>query len=158
MDNTVGSQQDTVIIGTLLGDGFLEFNGTYTRLVIDHSMKQKEYVSWLQSQLHPLPTSLIFRNRYDRRTGNTYGHCILRTKTSQYFEKYVKLFYPNGIRRIPTSLPLIINPRILAIWIMDDGYKRNDCNAMRINTQAYTYDEHIIMQKSLMKLSLDTTI
>ena len=54
-DNTVGSwgvkmhltkQQKAVFIGTLLGDGCLELNGSKVRLRIDHSGKQKGYVEW----------------------------------------------------------------------------------------------------------------
>ena len=33
----------------------------------------------------------------------------------------------------------------LAIWLMDDGYKRNDCSAIRLNTDSFCHEE----QKSL---------
>jgi hypothetical protein len=37
MGNTVGSQLREVLIGTFLGDGFMEQNGNYKRFVCGHS-------------------------------------------------------------------------------------------------------------------------
>lgn len=41
---------------------------------------------------------------------------------------------------------------------MDDGYKRNDCNAMRLNTQSYTYDDHKVIRESLKNFDIDSHI
>lgn len=41
---------------------------------------------------------------------------------------------------------------------MDDGYRRNDCNAIRLNTQSYNYHEHQVIGKSLKKLNIESTI
>jgi hypothetical protein len=158
MDNTVGSQLENIIVGTLLGDGCLERNGRYTRLIIDHSMKQAKYVEWLSNELRTLPHSLIKKKRLDSRTMKTYEHYILRTHTSCELEKYFDMFYPQKVKRIPEHLRTIINPQILAIWIMDDGYKRNDCNAMRLNTQSYTYDDHEVIRESLKSFDIDSHI
>ncbi|MFH1129753.1 MAG: hypothetical protein V1754_00335, partial [Pseudomonadota bacterium] len=89
MDNTVGSQQDNVIIGTLLGDGCLERNGSCVRLIADHSAKQAEYVRWKATVLNDLSPRVVQKSRFDQRTGKTYNHCILRTRTSPRLEKYV---------------------------------------------------------------------
>lgn len=158
MDNTVGSRQENVIIGSLLGDGILERNGKHVRLVIDHSDKQKMYVEWIKNQLIPINASVMTKQRFDHRTNKTYNHCILRTHTTPNLEKYVDMFYCKKTKHIPTNLPLIINPQILAVWIMDDGYKRNDCNALRLNTQSFTYDEHLLIKLSLFNLSISTNI
>ena len=47
---------------------------------------------------------------------------------------------------------------MLAIWIMDDGYRRSDCNALRLNTQGYSYNDHQVIKKSLKKLGIESTI
>ncbi len=130
----MGSQQFDIICGTLLGDGFLERNGRYARLVIDHFTKQKDYVIWLASMLASLRPVLKEQVRLDSRNGKTYLHIVLRSHTNPILDQYLDLFYENGKKNIPTCLPIILSPLMLAIWIMDDGYKRNDCNAMRINT------------------------
>lgn len=158
MDNTVGSRQQDLIIGTLLGDGFLEKNGRNFRLVMGHSLKQLEYVKWKQQMLLPLTSTLAVTERLDARTNKSYHYATLRTKTAPIFKEYFDLFYRNGHRIIPANLPNVINPRMLAIWVMDDGYKRNDCNALRLNTQAYSYAEQLLIQKSLQRLSLEARI
>ena len=158
MDNTVGSQQQNIIIGTLLGDGCLERNGTNVRLVIDHSAKQEAYVRWKAEWLSELAPSVVLKERLDVRTERTYRHCVLRTRTSPLLERYVSLFYRGKRKCVPRTLPSMMNPQVLATWIMDDGYRRNDCNALRLNTQGYEFAEQRIVQRALAKLSLETTI
>ena len=42
---------------------------------------------------------------------------------------------------------------------MDDGYKRNDCNAFRISTDSFTYHENKLLVKALKQnFGLDCTI
>lgn len=158
MDNTVGSQQENIIFGTLLGDGCLERNGKFTRLVIDHSVKQKAYVCWKADNLSVLSPSVSIKERFDQRTNKTYNHCILRTHTSPLLEKYVFHFYNEKRKCVPDKLPEMLNPQMLAVWIMDDGYRRNDCNALRLNTQSYTFLEQKIIQQAISKLSIQANI
>lgn len=158
MDNPVGSQQQNIIIGTLLGDGFLERNGIHCRLVCDHSLEQEEYVRWKKDKLISFVSSITIKKRFDPRTDRTYKHCILRTNVSPSLEEYYNLFYRQKKKRIPFILPKIINSQILAVWIMDDGYKRNDCNALRLNTQSYPLIEQKIIRNSLSRLTIDSTI
>ena len=158
MDNTVGSQQRNIISGTLLGDGFLERNGRFVRLVVDHSASQEAYVRWKAEGLAPLRSSIPFKRRIDPQNQQTYSHCILRTHTTPLFEKFVSLFYRGKQKCVPENLPAMINPQMLAVWIMDDGYRRNDCNALRLNTQSYTFAEQKIIQRTLAKLLITLTI
>lgn len=160
--NTVGSQQSiiqqNIILGTLLGDGFLERNGRYCRLIIDHSSKQKDYLLWKSRYLDTFFPKIIQRERYDSRTNRTYSHCIMRTRTSVLLERFRDIFYSKEKKNLPKDLPKVINWMILAVWIMDDGYKRNDCRAFRLNTQGYSFEEQQIVQKSLGMLGIDTVI
>ena len=154
----MGSRQRDIIFGMLLGDGFLERNGKYVRLVTDHSGKQETYVNWLASQLTNLNPKLVFKKRIDRRNLKVYDHCILRTNTSSKLEKFFSLFYEGKRKRIPPCLSKIISPMVLAVWIMDDGYKRNDCRAMRINTQSYTLEEQKIIRQSFLRIGIKVNI
>ena len=154
----MGSQQQNIIIGTLLGDGFLERNGKFVRLVIDHSSNQSLYVRWKGKHLCDFKPTIKEKSRFDARTGKYQQHTILRTRTSPDLERYYTLFYENGIKRVPEELPMILNGQNLAIWIMDDGYKRNDCNALRINSQSYDRQEHEIIVSALSQLSINAKI
>ena len=159
MDNTVGSRQRDIIVGTLLGDGFIERNGKGLRLVMDHSAVQKEYVRWKAHFLSGMTYSILLKDRYDSRTGKVYRHCILRTRNTPRLYLYLDAFYASGTRKsIPLNLPDMMTPQMLAVWIMDDGYRRNDCNALRINSQSYVFEEHAIIQKSLKRLDIPSSI
>lgn len=152
--NAVGSQQQDIIIGTLLGDGFLERNGRNVRLVFDHSYDQSLYVKWKGSFLSDFRFTIKQKSRFDPRTGKYQKHTILRTRTSLELEKYFKIFYRDRIKVIPENLLNLISRQSLAVWIMDDGYKRNDCNALRINSQGYTKGEHEIIISALRKFRI----
>jgi LAGLIDADG DNA endonuclease family protein len=159
MGNTVGSQLREIVIGTLLGDGYFEQNGRYKRLVCGHSLKQHEYITWKFNLLNQLTQCrLNYKTWQDPRNKRVYCSVQLRSITSPIWNEFYDIFYKNGRRIIPHNLPDIISAQILAIWIMDDGYRRNDCNAMRLNTQAYSYNEHQLIKRSLEKLGIKSTI
>lgn len=158
MDNTVGSQQHAIICGTLLGDSVLERNGKYVRLVADHSANQSQYVEWKASILADFTTTITQKSRFDQRTNQTYHHCILRTRTSPKLEYYYQLFYQKGRKVVTPTLPRIIVPQMLAVWLMDDGYHRNDCQALRINTQSYPIAEQLLIKQALANLNIEANI
>ena len=43
------------------------------------------------------------------------------------------------------------HPFSLAVWLMDDGYKRNDCDALRLSTDCFSYEEQHMLQQCLDK-------
>jgi len=160
MGNTVGSQnkisqkQRKVLIGTLLGDGTLELNGTYPRLRIDHSDKQKEYVSWKYNVLRNLVANKIrlFCQKKDVRTNKRYSHYKFDTISSSLFYDLYKKFYMNHKKIVPINIIEMFNsPLSLAVWYMDDGYKRNDCNALRISTDSYSLKDQKLLLECLKK-------
>lgn len=159
MGNTVGSQLREILIGTLLGDGFLEQNGRHKRFVCVHSSKQQEYVTWKFNLLRQLTQCrLDYKKRQDSRNNKTYSYVQLRSVSSPIWDEFYDLFYRDKRRIIPGDLPKIISARILAVWIMDDGYRRSDCNAMRLNTQGYSYQDQQVVRQSLIKLGLESRI
>lgn len=154
----MGSQQQDIIIGTLLGDGFLERNGRNVRLIFDHSSDQTLYVSWKGCFLSNFHPTIKQKSRFDLRTDKYQKHTILRTRTSPELEKYYKIFYRDRKKIIPENLQKLISKQSLAVWIMDDGYKRNDCNALRINSQSYTRNDHEIIISALRKFDIMANI
>ncbi len=168
MGNTVGSQrnltskQKEVLIGTLLGDGILELNGRYPRLRIDHSRKQKAYVEWKYEVFCNLTTGGIKYSfqKLDSRTKKRYSHCKFDTISTPLLNEFYRMFYVNRKKRIPGNIIRILNkPLSLAVWFMDDGYKRNDCNALRINTDCFSYKEQRLLQRCLKtNFGIDTKI
>lgn len=160
MGNTVGSQtslgknQEKVLLGTLLGDGIMELNGNYPRFRVDHSIKQKEYVKWKYDIFQNLTLSGIKYcfQKLDSRTGKRYSHCKFSTISIPLLEKFYQMFYVDGKKQVPKNiLNLLIDPLSLAVWYMDDGYKRSDCNALRISTNSFTKYEISLLQTALKK-------
>lgn len=165
MGNTVGSRgvltsrQEEILIGTLLGDAHLEKNGRFTRLRIDHYDKHKEYIFWLASEFQPfsLKPRQIFE--VDRRNRKTYSRWHFSTKSLPIFEEYRELFYINGKKVVPACLFHIITPLSLAIWYMDDGFRRLDSKGFYLCTSSFTGEEQNELQKLLhTRFNLDTRI
>ena len=109
-------KQRLIIIGTLLGDGYLQKVGTYNcRLRIEHSCKQKEYIYWkynsLQNIFHHEPKFYKHRNTYR-----------LQSVSSKMLGYIKNKFYDQNIKKLPNNLSFLKEPIVLAIWYMDDGY------------------------------------
>lgn len=145
--------QQQVLIGTLLGDGHLERNGRFTRLKIDHSFKQKNYVEWKYQIFNDLTSSPPTKIEvFDTRTNRVYRHSRFATRSLPVFEKYHRNFYPEGRKILPKQIDqLLITPLSLAVWYMDDGARRTDCRALRIHTNSFSLSEQKKLQAVLLQ-------
>ena len=157
-DNTVGSvnltnEQKSLIVGTLLGDGCLEKRKKNPRLRIDHAEQQKEYVFWKYGILQDAATrEPHILHEKDRRSGKTFTRWYFSTKTMPELDFYHQLFYRGKKKIISEELAEhLTNPLSLAVWLMDDGYKRNDCDALRLSTDCFSFEEQVILQNCLDK-------
>ena len=117
--------QKAVIIGSILGDGFLQKTGkNNARLRLEHSLKQKDYLLW-KSQI----LSNFFQKKPDilERTnlkfGKTYQYIRNQSYSGLELGKFHKLFYVDNRKIIPNQISkLLEDPLSLAVWFMDDGY------------------------------------
>ena len=152
MDNTVGSLtqlQKSVLIGSLLGDGYLRIvpERKNAFLEVNHSIKEKEYVDWKFK---------IFRNicisEPKMRSGKD-GRIAYRFFTKQHSEltKFHKIFYRNGQKVIPSNLQL--NPIILSVWFMDDGSRCSDSD-FYLNSQEFIKEDQEKLVEKLEILGL----
>jgi len=148
---SLSERQQAIVIGTLLGDGCLETNGRYVRLRIDHSQRQKRYVFWKFNQMHKLTSGKPrFVKFYDKRTNRIYKHWRFDTISSAIFVPFKNLFYINGKKQIPLNIKrLLFSPLSIAVWFMDDGYRRKDCKGAYLNTQAYSEQGQRLLQEVL---------
>lgn len=135
--------QQAVLLGMLLGDGYLGINGNNCRLQVKHSLKQQLYVDWLYSMFKN------FVKTEPKRVGiNDYR---FGTINHPFFTQYHKLFYPNGrIKIVPDNISeLLKNPLALAVWYMDDGKRRPDCRGAFLDTICFTKPDQILLMKCL---------
>lgn len=149
----ITKRQHAIIVGTLLGDGFLERRGKYSRLRVEHGLEQKDYLLWKYKELQPLVTAkprLV--GSYHKVENKIYRRLHFSTYSTTIFEPYWRAFYPNGKKTVTVDVcKLMQDPLTLAVWYMDDGYKRNDCNALRISTDAFPQEEQYRLQAVLEK-------
>ncbi len=143
--------QRELLIGTILGDAYITLLG---KIRIEHSVKQREYVSWKYKQLKNIayqaqPKEIVHKNR----KGNAYPalYFLLR----QYFRPWRAIFYKERQKIFPKGL--LLQPLSLAVWYMDDGcWTGTKCV---ISTESFKgeYAEH--MQQSLyMQYGIETVV
>lgn len=149
-------QVNTLLIGTILGDGHVQQTQSNTqkcRLRVAHSLAQKEYVDWKYSQVMNLCSS---PPKYDEKKQSYQFY----TNYSIDLKFYHDLFYDktNYDKTNATSYRKLIRPELkdylvdaasLAVWYCDDGSKRSDCDACRIATHNYNLEEIKILQTIL---------
>lgn len=114
-----------MLIGTVLGDGFLQKTGAKNaRLRLEHGGKQKEYLFWKAAQFPRLfQGKPLYLERKHPHSGSVYKYWRQQSNATPELGKWRALFYPEGKKRIPNALmKLLTEPLALAVWYMDDGY------------------------------------
>ena len=156
MVNTVGSLaqfQKSLIIGTILGDGYLRIvpGRKNAFLEINHSFSQKEYVDWKFEKLKNICNSGPIARKCN---GNRIAY---RFYTKQYPEltEIYNYFYKDGEKIVPDNLKL--DALALSVWFMDDGSKCGKSN-FYLNTQQFSKDNQIKLLNCLEKLDLKANL
>ena len=147
MDNTVGSLtevQKSVVIGCLLGDGYLrQLKGRRNAfLEINHSFKQKDYVDWKYSVLKNICKSGPKSRKYSNRVAYRFY-----TKAHLKLTELLEVFYKDGKKQVPD---FDMDPLVLAVWFMDDGSMVSESDVY-LNTQQFSDKDQ---RKLLKKLAL----
>ena len=152
-------RQRQILIGTLLGDAHLELNGKYVRLRVDHYSPQKDYTFWMASEFTPfsLPPRII--SRVDKRNGKTYTRWHFSTKSLPILSEFRNMFYKEGKKIVPPNISGMMDNLSLAIWYMDDGFRRRDSKGFYLCSSSFTSQEQEILRKMLFaKFGLETRI
>ncbi len=156
MDNTAGSLSQTqisVIIGSLLGDGYLRIipGRKNAFLEVNHSFSQKEYVDWKYSILKDITVSAPKKRIIDER------RIAYRFYTKQHPEitQLYKMFYENGVKIIPENLQ--ITPLSLVVWFMDDGSKCRTSDVY-LNTQQFGHNDQMRLLDILKEFNLEARL
>lgn len=142
----ITKRQREILIGTLLGDGYLQATGKRNaRLRLEHSEKQGEYLRWKYESLQNLmqdEPKLI--ERYNPQWRQTYRYYRCQSHAMPLLGKYKRLFYEEqtGRKRVPDHLErLLKSPLTLAVWYMDDGHYYPRDRTAYIYLPKYTEEE-----------------
>ncbi|MFQ5786843.1 MAG: hypothetical protein ACE5H1_02590 [Thermodesulfobacteriota bacterium] len=116
--------QKSIIVGTILGDGFLQKTGAKNaRLRLEHSNKQKDYLVWkMQSLPRLFQGKPVHLSRVHPKTKRTYHYVRAQSNTSPEIGKLREVFYQDGKKTIPQDIEKYLDELALAVWYMDDGY------------------------------------
>ncbi len=149
MVGNLSTLQRDILVGLMLGDGHLEFNGYRgTRLQVKQSEEKKEYVFWLYNHFAKL-TRTPPQQRHD--TGQWY----FGTRFFVDFEEIRKYFYEHRTKHVPENIiELFQSPITLAVWFMDDGrldYRVKSHYAYHISTDSFTEPDVRRLQTLLQK-------
>ena len=153
--NITQRQQD-IIIGSILGDGYLDPKGEITRLCLKQSQEKREYVFWLYQELYDLCKSPP-KQRKDNQ------QWYMSTRYSSELTHMRSLFYQNGVKIIPKSITsLLHDPLSLAIWFMDDGtldWRIKDHYAFRLTTNCFSlFDNELLVSVLKKNFLVDATV
>lgn len=149
MEHMLSKTQKEVLVGLLLGDGSLEFDGCKgTRLQVKQSVEKKEYVLWLYEQFRDMVRTPP-QQRVDTK------QWYFGTRYRNDLEDMRKLFYRDRVKIVPLEITTLLSSSLtLAVWFMDDGrldYRAKSHYAFRLSTDAFTMQEVMRLQEVLMK-------
>ncbi len=129
-------RQKEIIIGCILGDGYLRKipNRKDAFLEINHSVKAKEYADWKYKELENIVKSAPRIRRQNKGVFKQAYRFFTRQmpELSQLWES----FYENGKKVIPKGFTL--TPLALAVWFMDDGSKTQKGDVY-LNSQQFDF-------------------
>ena len=156
MVNTVGSltqPQKSLIIGTILGDGYLRIipGRKNAFLEINHSFSQKEYVNW---KFEKLQNICISGPKIRKGNGNRIAYRFYTKQCPSLTELYNN-FYKDGYKIVPDDLKL--DALSLSVWFMDDGSKCGNSN-FYLNTQQFNRNHQIKLLDCLEKVGLKANL
>lgn len=138
-----------LLYGTLLGDGYMfvpQYRGRklkHPKLIIAHSVNQSALV---HAKCEVIKEYVGSQPRIQKNGGWGVDRLKFETKTSPDFEPVYKLCYPGGKKVVTYEWLDQLDEVGLAWWIMDDGTRAQSAVGMRISTEGFSYDEHLIIQ------------
>lgn len=144
-----------IVLGTLLGDGYLSKTTRSYRLALCHSKSQYEYLKWKKEKLSSVIHADLYH--YEDDTHNQYH---IKSISHPYFKKlHNQLYTPK--KTITRKYLDKINSLGLAVWYMDDGsYNPNPhSKQITIATESFGEKGNIIIKDWLQnKWNIDSTI
>jgi hypothetical protein len=143
------SSEKSILIGMLIGDGWLNFNKKTSYISFYHSPKQEEYINFKSKLLEQL--KIYGKIIYSPKTKSNYPKFKYWSKSSKQLNLY-RLMY--AFRNTPTKrkkrvfkkMLNYLDPLGIALWFMDDGYNDPNRNLINLATQSFTKEENELIK------------
>ena len=144
-----------ILVGFLLGDGWLEKHGKGARLGISLIEKFKDVAEWYKKTffllgyvaLDTLPDKPLVRS--NRPTAKPYYQ--IRSFTFHSLLPFYNVWYVNGVKVLPLDIDKYLTPLSLAIWVMGDGSGMVD-GGFRLASHSFTKEENLLLCDLLDKI------
>lgn len=158
----ISSLMEEIITGSMLGDGFMYKyivdsgnKNCNSRLMINYSCINQEYGEYIKSLIDSTniktyskisirKNPAIINNRIIKDSG-LYS---IYTEQNQAFNKYRDIWYPFGIKYVPSDIKL--TPLSIAIWFQDDGYYKKSSKTYMFCTDCFSYGDLKVLQNILL--------
>lgn len=139
-------RQHQIITGTLLGDGYVHYNGKQCCLRVRHCETQSPLVYWMARELQPFvtPSGVRIYEPHGLQRQRVYE---FTTYTHKEFTRYRLLFYREGRKVVTPEVLSRVNDLALAVWVMDDGHYDPRKGYIGLSTCSFTHAEHELMQQ-----------
>ena len=111
-------EQHGILIGCLLGNGYMTPLGGGAKLVVRHPINEEGYIRWKAEMLGPYVKQEVHEVR-SKKNGRLYCSFQMATRGCPQLRPYYDQFYPAGVLVVPPSLEL--DPMSLAVWFLDRG-------------------------------------
>ncbi len=131
-----------VILGCVLGDGWLEKSGENrnTRFCFKQSIIHTYFLIHMWFLFWPYVASIPTETTTtDKTTGKVYLETVFKTRVMVTLNLIHEAFYLNGTKVLPISLLIFMDGAALAYWIMCDG--TNDDGGLLLCTDNFTMQE-----------------
>jgi len=146
----LSKRQQEYIYGKILGDGCIKFSRQLGRnAFLSVGQSDKSYTEWQYSIMKDFINTEV-KVYSDKRTIRKDMH-YFKTISHPIFTYLYKEFYPNGVKTVSSKWLDKLTLFSLAIWYMDDGSIAQSNHRMRISTESFSYQEHLLIQRYFEK-------
>ncbi len=149
MDIKLNKIEKEIIVGSILGDGYLGLRkGENARLEIKQSENKAEYVNWFYHKLTRLNCGKLLQRKDNLQW-------YFRTKNLECLTELKDLFYKNDKKIIPDKIgDLLKSPLSLAVWYMDDGnidFRHKYHYSYVISTNCFSFNDVKFLAEILLR-------
>jgi hypothetical protein len=151
-DFTYTQYQKEVLIGCILGDGYLSKRGNSVNGNLSHSVKQKEYLLH-KKEIFSNCSGVLYEYEKDKRHEFSF-----RLKSNNYLKTIYDKYYTDKIKYLNPVILDELTDVSLAFWYMDDGWLKSG-KYYYIATHCFTQEDLELLKTTLKtKFDLDINI
>nr|QVG61568.1 hypothetical protein [Rhizoctonia sp.] len=139
---TLSDELKQILVGLLLGDlcSQKQSNSLNPRLIFSQGLVHKDYIFHLYELFkgYCSVAPKISDRLPDKRTGKIYTRVQFLTYSLPCFNELYNLFYPEGVKVVPSNIFELLTPLGLAYFISDDGTFSKSNQIIKLCTEGFT--------------------